>query len=353
MARRVGIVVPISEGSPYRFIRKLVKGIKREGYEVDLLSYNSWQFVKLLKRDIGFSKILNSYDAILYGGSIAFLTPIILDYMGDPLKLLFVHGYNFYDFFYTGVVYADSPLTALNSFSFFAWWEAIRRTNSIDYFVCHSITACEANRISNYIVLRQFVFEEELGSLLERAESRGFRGGGSLRVVAYTSSSPYSPRLLSLSSITRIFYLVSKRTGVKIVLTVIDPRVKEQTIAYGGLRLVLRRPMPRNEFLELLMNSHFYLERNLDEELGMASLEAGIVGTGVMKITLPAYLERQDYSHDDLLLASSIHELVERITELSRDIEEAVETYVDRFRRFIAEKRTWGIVKTDLLRVLG
>jgi hypothetical protein len=46
-----------------------------------------------------------------------------------------------------------------------------------------------------------------------------------------------------------------------------------------------------------------YIERCIDEELGNGSIDAGIVGTPVAKLTHPLFVERQDYK-DGVLWAS-------------------------------------------------
>jgi hypothetical protein len=92
-------------------------------------------------------------------------------------------------------------------------------------------------------------------------------------------------------------------------------------------------------------------QRCIDEELRLGSIDAGIVGTPVAKLTHPLFVERQDYK-DEVLWAASPREFVELMSEYLRDAEDNKPIFTRRFREFLLNRRSWDKVKTKLIRLL-
>ena len=109
---------------------------------------------------------------------------------------------------------------------------------------------------------------------------------------------------------------------------------------------------PRQEFLKLLSTANLFVEGNIDEELRFSSIESGIIGTPVAKITYPKYLTRQDYSDNEIIVGTSIIDFAEKITKYVNSIEEWQPIYSEKIRRFILEKRNWDNVKIPLIKAL-
>jgi len=92
-------------------------------------------------------------------------------------------------------------------------------------------------------------------------------------------------------------------------------------------------------------------QRCIDEELRLGSIDAGIVGTPVAKLTHPLFVERQDYK-DEVLWAASPREFIDLVSEYMRDAEDKKPIFSRRFREFLLNRRSWDKVKTQLIRLL-
>ncbi len=343
---RLAIINVVAEGSSYYMMNRIEKGLRKDGFKVNSYNLNSWLIHKLLRRDLSLLRGLKGYDAVLYGQSIAFLSPLLL----DKCKLLFLHGFNYYDFYYTGLLHGRTIIDKLSGLGFYTWWSILRRTNSIDYYICHSRTSCIANCVDGEesIILPQFVFEEEL----DTRALRGTRPGNAVNILVYTSSSKYSPRLLSAEIITKIPRLLAKKLGERgktrrINYTIVSPE-PPKTMQLGNITVAIRPPMPRSSFQKLLRRQDIYIERNLDEELGLTSIEAGLNGAVVAKITLPEYDRYRDYMDDEVLNSSSLTELIDKLVILAEDIDDEAPRYVERFHDYLSRRRRWGVVKRRL-----
>jgi len=110
--------------------------------------------------------------------------------------------------------------------------------------------------------------------------------------------------------------------------------------------------MPKHLFLKTLASSDLYIERCIDEELGNTSIEAGLLGTPIAKITHSKYIPRQDYGEDTMILAKSVREFIDKLIEYINNMEYYREYYSKRMWNFITTKRVWDAVKHDLIRRL-
>jgi len=214
--------------------------------------------------------------------------------------------------------------------------------NTIDLYICRSLTACEANKISNnFVLLPQWIFPEEL----ELSKTVGVKSSR-IRIVTYTSYAD-SPRLLNTSHFVALARAVERTVKRDFELIIINP--KGHTSSLGPVKIV--RPMPRQEFLSFLASADLYIEGNTDEELKQAALEAMAMGIPVAKVTYQRYWNRQDYK-ENLILARSFRELVEKIVEYVNNIEDYYHYYSKRGREFVLTKRTWDAVKGPFLTAL-
>ena len=343
---RIAIVNVVAEGSSYYLIDKLAKGLRRDGFTVDKYVLNSWLIPKLFIRDFKLLNKLGNYDVIIYGQSIAFVTPLLI----NKCKILFLHGINYYDFYYTGFIHGRNIINKLTGLGFYSWWNILRSLPSIDYFICHSRTACISNIIpwEKTIILPQFIFEDEIPT---HRETNRIINDNTIRIMTYTSTSKYSPRLLSQEIIEKIPFLLSKKLNncvndKKISFTIVSPG--KHVRAKMGCVEIHRLPlMPRLHFQNLLSRQHIYIERNLDEELGLTSIEAGLNSVAVAKITLPEYRKYTDYPSKAVIEATSLKELIDRLVKII-DKPGRIHEYLTNFYKFLVNKRVWGRVKKDL-----
>ena len=118
------------------------------------------------------------------------------------------------------------------------------------------------------------------------------------------------------------------------------------------MRVVIQKPLPREEFMRELARSTVFFESCVDEELRYTSIESGLVGTPVAKVVFTQFWGRQGYTEEELLVAPDFKSLVERLAECLREPEECKSRYGEAANRFVKEKRNWDAVKNDLVKTL-
>jgi len=336
----IALIAPRSSGGVAYAVERLWEGLKREKLPVSNIMISGSPTLFHLKH----LPQLQNYDTIIIAGSIP--PPSHLFIRNETKVALFVHGFIYHE---TGNAIAHGrfreKLGATYSLLLF---EMARKTDRIDVYICHSLTACEANRIYNgFILLPQFVFPEEVQKRNEDNIQRKLNP----QVVTYTSFAN-SPRLLKEETLLSLMREVSKRVNRRINLMIVNPAEREPKTEKWGNLVVYRLPfLPRDRFLRLIASSDLYFEACTDEELRLGSIDAGIVGTPVAKLTHPLFAERQDYK-DEVLWASSPREFVGLVSEYLRDVEDKRLVFSRRFREFLLSRRSWDRVKTPLIRLL-
>jgi len=336
----IALIAPRGSGGVAYVVERLWEGLRRERLPVSKIVISGSPTLFHLKH----LSQLQNYDTIIIAGSIP--PPNHLFIRSETKVILFVHGFIYHE---TGNAIAHGrfreKLGATYSLLLF---EMARKADRIDVYICHSVTTCEANRIYNgFILLPQFVFPEEV----QKRDEDNIQRKLNTQVVAYTSFAN-SPRLLKEETLLSLMRGVSKRLNRRINLVIVNPTKREPKIERWGDLVVHRLPfLPRERFLRLVASSDLYIERCIDEELGNGSIDAGIVGTPVAKLTHPLFVERQDYK-DEVLWAASPREFVELVSEYLRDAEDKKPIFSRRFREFLLSRRSWDKVKTQLIRLL-
>jgi len=336
----IALIAPRGSGGVAYVVERLWEGLSREKLPVSKIVISGSPTLFHLKH----LPQLQNYDTIIIIGSIP--PPSHLFIRNETKVILFVHGFIYHEI---GSAIAHrrfrEKLGATYSLLLF---EMARKADRIDVYICHSLTACEANRIYNgFILLPQFVFPEEV----RKRNDNNIQRGPNPQVVTYTSFAN-SPRLLKKETLLLLMREVSRRLNRRINLVVVNPAEREPTTERWGDLVVHRLPfLPRERFLRLVVSSDLYIEACIDEELRLGSIDAGIVGTPVAKLTHPLFVERQDYK-DEVLWASSPREFVELVSEYLRDVEDKRPVFSRRFREFLLSRRSWDKVKTPLIRLL-
>jgi len=253
---------------------------------------------------------------------------------------LFIHGFLYHELSHE-LLHGARLRGRLTAATYITLFQASKYFNTINLFICHSLTTCESNKISKeFVLLPQWVFPEEV-----RISTRRTSEDDIIRVVTYVSYAK-SPRLLSISDFVALARAVRRVTSRRVEFTVISPRGGS---APDPVRIV--KPMPREKFLALLESAHLYVERCIDEELGHGSLEALAVGTLVAKLTHRRYWDRQDYG-EDLIVAPTFRGLAERVAEYINNVDSYYDYYSRRGREFVLNKRVWSAVKGPFLAAL-
>jgi hypothetical protein len=337
----IALIAPKGKGGVAYAVERLWEGLRREKLPVSKVVISGSPTLFHLRH----LPQLQNHDTIIIIGSIP--PPSHLFIRSETKIILFVHGFIYHELG-NAIAYGRfrEKLGAAYSLLLF---EMARKADRIDAYICRSVTACEANRIyDGFILLPQFVFPEVVE---KKNEEDNIQRGPNPQVVAYTSFAN-SPRLLKEETLLSLMKEISKRLNRRINLVIINPAEREPKTEKRGNLVVYRLPfLPRDRFLRLIASSDLYIERCIDEELGNGSIDAGIVGTPVAKLTHPLFVERQDYK-DEVLWVSSPREFVELVLEYLRGIEDKRPVFSRRFREFLLSRRSWDKVKTPLIRLL-
>ena len=344
--KRIALVYPSASGGVKSTITKLGKGLKLEGFDVDLLPLGN-KVLSIITRDLAMLKLLSSYDTVLYLGSIPWPSHIFLENVG-----LFVHGFVRHELL--NAMKRGSLYTKLRTTTLLLLWNVSKVLGKIKFFVCRSITACEMNDLpwSKTIILPQFVLQDEIVVALKLRKFSKIGGGDKIRIITYTSFAQ-SPRLLSVEDIVWLVKAVARRTRKKLELIIVNPATTTyQVKRFSNLTIIQAKFMPKHQFLKILASSDLYIERCIDEELGNTAIEAGLLGTPIAKITHSKYIPRQDYNEDTIILANSAHKFIEKLAEYINKIEYYKEYYSEKIKNFIITKRTWDTVKHNLIKRL-
>jgi len=284
-------------------------------------------------------------------GSIPQLSSIFINM--EHKIILFVHGFLIYE----AVDALKSPSISLRgkmgSIYSISLWNVSTVSKSIDIYICHSITACEANNIrGKFIILPQFIFPEEIETYnrLQKSLAKINKEDAEVRIVMYTSYA-LSPRLLKPNYAIKLMKGVSNKVANKrISLIIIDPMISnEYQEVYDRFKLIFIKPLSRRKFLQLLALADIYLERCVDEELSISSIEAALLETPIAKLTHPRYVVRQDYK-DEILWASSPQNFIDKLSDYIQHIDYWRPYYAKRLRDFLITRRNWDYVKFPLLK---
>jgi len=336
----IALIARKGRGRVAYVVERLWEGLRRERLLVSRFVVSGSLTLFLLKH----LSQLQNYDTIIIAGSIP--PPSRLFIRNETKVILFVHGFICHE---SGNAIAYGRFREKLGATYpLLTFEMTRKADRIDAYICRSVTACEANRIySGFILLPQFVFPEEV----QKRNEDNIQRGPNPQVVAYTSFAN-SPRLLKKETLISLMKEVSKRVNRRINLMIVNPAEREPKTEKWGNLVVYRLPfLPRDRFLRLIASYDLYIERCIDEELGNGSIDAGMVGTPVAKLTHPLFVERQGYK-DEVLWASSPREFVGLVSEYLRSAEDKKPIFSRKFREFLLSKRSWDKVKTPLIRLL-
>ena len=355
----IAIVVPgKSSGGVKQTINKIIRGLSLEGFCVKRLESRAKTILNATMFDIKNISILRELDAVIYMGSIPLPSHVFIS--NHVKTILFVHGFMKHELLNT-ILRCDKQCdlkTKAGAIYLLTLWGIFRKIDKIDLYICRSLTSCEVNAIKkDYIILPEFVFEEEIKSFKEFVKKycsmhTDEHGGKRLRVLTYTSYAN-SPRLLEPHHVEHLMKIVSRQIDKVIELIVVDPR-RESNIYKLSNNLVVeyRKPLPKKRFYELAMHSDLFIELNIDEELRNSTIEVGLLETPIAKLTHPVFKERIDYPEDALIHGYSFNDLAQRIIQYLKNREYYRTIYSRKFKDFVAKYRTWHNVKKPLINFL-
>jgi len=346
MTQKIALVCPVEAGGVRTITLKLYRSLMLEGFKVKLLSLGKGLF-SVFYKDARSVKKLENFDVVIYLGSIAWPSHLLIS---NPKKGVFIHGFVQHE--YISSIRHNNVRTRLGAALTLSYWNFLNKNiNKLNFFITHSITTYETVGIRKRpVILPQFVLQtevEEYKQVLKYYENDSSKNA--VRIVTYSSLAE-SPRLLKMEHIAFIAKMLSKLVKHKLEFIVVEPQSPANRPNFNFLKTV--RYMPREEFLKLLVSSDLYIERCIDEELRYGSLESGLLGVPVAKITHPAYVTRQDYSDNDLILAKSVREFISRLAEYIDNLDHFKPYYSKHIKDFVINKRSWNHVKEPLIKEL-
>ncbi|MEM3610322.1 MAG: hypothetical protein QW076_05485 [Candidatus Anstonellales archaeon] len=347
---KIAIVSPTGLGGVPIITSKLTQALKDEGFQTDLVKIRGG-VINSFNDDLKIIRKLNAFEVILYMGSVARMSSILLrkKFIG-----LFIHGFLLDE--YRNAIIHNNARTSLGALVEFTWWKMINMsTFKPNFYIFHSKTACKNNIIcnGNCVILPQFILSTEV-NWFEKFSKR-LRDIYSQKdkvfpiILSYTSFAN-SPRLLSFTSLLYIARRLSFSLKRDVLFYIIDPKiVKEEVYQFDRVKVVVRGFMPRVEFLKLMAFSDLYIEPSIDEEIGFDSIEAGLFKIPIAKITHPQFIALQDYSRDEVIVEKNLSLFVNALYEYINNIEQYKDYYSKRYYNFLIKKRSWEIVKKPLL----
>jgi len=349
---KIAIITPSSLGGVSVITLKLTQGLINEGFYVDLMKIRGGTIINSFVDDLRMIRELKDYDVLLYAGSIARVSSILRRKHAG----IFIHGF-LPDEYKNAILHSDIR-TSLGALLEFTWWKAINMNIFKPvFYICHSKTACRNNMIpeNKCVILPQFVLPTEVDwfkKFRERLTDFRLHNNATPMMLTYTSFAS-SPRLLSINSLIYMAKRLGRLLRRSILFYIIKPKtLKDNIYQFDKVKVVVRDFMPRIDFLRLLATADLYIEPGIDEEIGMDSIEAGLLKIPVAKITNPKFTALQDFTRDEVIFEENVSHFVHSLSEYFSNIEGYKNYYGSKFHSFVSRKRSWESVKRPLIKKL-
>jgi len=351
IGKRIAMVTRATGGGVKATVSGMRRALSSEGHYPELVILRGLSIPYMMCSDLTNIRRLEDFDNVLYMDSIAWPSHL---FTRGPKNGLFLHG--FVDLELINAAKHESLRPRLGALALLAYRKVCDSiAGKLDFSICRSLTSRETNKVrGTCVILPQFILEEDIPFYQAFSRHRGDAENPdrTVRIASYLSLAR-SPRLLSAKHLLTIAERLTRLVKTRCEFTVVDPvnSIRSSySIGPGYLRVL--RYLSRTEFLILLNSSDLYLERCTDEELGISSLEAGLLGTPVAKMTLPRFESRQDYCDGDLMSAPSIEGLTKTVAEYVNRVEDYKPYYKRGIGNFIRSKRLWSQVKKPLMQEL-
>ncbi|MCS7120145.1 MAG: glycosyltransferase [Nitrososphaerota archaeon] len=345
----IAIISPgYAVGGTYTTARDLFEGLRSEGFNAKILKLEAKNVFKLYE-EWRVLPNLRKCDVVIFTGSNFWWNPLFI----RSKKALFIHGFVTDEFLQSVMQFSLSGMAG--RLPLIAYWKALKFSRIWDFFIFRSETSWERNgRPKDYVILPQFILPDDIKLYSHLQASNA--SSDLIRITTYTSF-VNSPRLLSMEMLVMLAGKIGNLSERRIEFCIVSPiRYRYsplENLESKNLDIRILPTMPRREFLKLLSSSDLFIERCTDEEIGISSIEAGLIGTPVAKITHTKYFSRQDYSDKEIILAKSPSELCMKISKYIININALKKQYANRMREFLVTKRSWDAVKSALLEKLN
>lgn len=340
MRLRLGLVGGTGKAGVKTATSRLLAGLALEGVRVtEILPGN--HLLQGFVKDIHLTRNLSKYDVLLYSGVIPWTSHLPA---GGCRRGLFVHGFVQDELVLS--IQHEKLTRSLPSIIQLGRWGVFRHLNGIDFVLAHSISAYESARFLNSkpVLLPQFLLDNDFQAH-SRAGHMKLNRHDPVRILTYTSLAE-SPRLLSREQIEYLTTKLRERIGRNLEFIVIGAPGTN----FGNAKFL--NLLKQDDFFKLLSSCDLYLELCTDEELRYGSLEAGILGVPVAKVSRPECVGRQDYTSEEVLVGRSIGELIDKVTTYLDDVENQRTIRGKEYWEFLSHKRRWDVVKGPLIEAI-
>lgn len=353
MNKKVLIVTPsLTVGGLGSYSMKIYNALLKEGLTVELCDLGTKKYVVLhtFLNDLNcLFKKKEDFDMVMYIGSIPYPSSFFFKLLGKKIVVV-VNGYFYYEVFneIKRSIKLKKIRRILISLLNLLLFEIGKKYVDVYVYPCYGAReAVRTGRRSHVVPL--WIDESE-----QKLEIRDSTSYDLVRVITYTSY-VYSPKILPIEAIIKIFKIVENKINKNFELTIIDPRltgekhrIKDLTLRRG--KVILLSSLPRDRFLSLLSHSHLYFDPIIDDEFRYSTLEAMALGVPIAKLVHSKYIDKLEFRYE--LISDSIGALIKNIVNYIENLEDLYPKYSQFMKSFVQSQRTWKAVKHKLLSAL-
>lgn len=351
--RKVYIVAPmITRGGVTTWINKVMQALRIENISYNVSLINNSSLLGLHLEDL-LRSIQQCNSLVIYFGSIPSIGHLI-DKMKGARIVTFVSGHPVYELLSVIKDNRYSLRTRIGASALLSHLKAFSRIHTVDMWVCHTLTACEEINVDRFVLLKQFVLPSEIETFSKLREkynedSKYDKKNQTVTIFSYMSYADLPS--LNIKHLRKIFNDIRKRVINKSVRFIVeDPRIKEPIKLDIGFEVIGR--MSRHEFYRMLASSDLFIEITLDEELRLTSLDAGLLGIPISKITVNYFRDRRDFDESIIIDSPNIKRFIDDIVEYIKNIDYYKPEYSKKVREFIITKRSWNAVKHPFINII-
>jgi hypothetical protein len=343
----------ITKGGVTTWVNKIMQALRIEGINYSVSLINNFSLLSLYLQDL-LRSIQQDNSLVMYFGSIPSIGHLI-DKLKGAYTITFISGHPICELLNVIKGGSYSLRTKIGASVLLSYLKIFLKTRTMNMWVCHTLTACEEIGVDNFVLLKQFVLPSEIeiySQLREKYNEECGRYNKNNQVVTIFAYMSYADLpFLNIQHLRKIFNTIRKRVVSKPIRFIVeDPRIKQPVKLDSGFEVIGR--MSKHKFYRTLASSDLFIEVTLDEELRLTSLDAGLLGVPISKITLSNFRDRRDFDESIIIDAPSVEQFIDNVVEYIKNIDYYKPEYSKKVREFIISKRSWEAVKHPFIDVI-
>lgn len=352
--KKVCIIAPvITKGGVTTWVSRVMQALRMEGINYNISFINNSSLLSFYLQDL-LRSLQQDNSLVIYFGSIPSIGHLI-DKLKGTHVITFVSGHPVYEWLSAIKDDSYSLRTRIGASLVLSYLEIFFKAHTVDIWVCHSLTACEEIGVDKFVLLKQFVLpsEIEMFSQLRKKYNEEYnihiKNNRILTIFSYMSYANLPS--LKIQHLKKIFNALRKRATSKPIRFIVeDPRIKQPLKLNNGFEVIGR--MSKHKFYRILASSDLFIEITLDEELRLTSLDAGLLGVPISKITVNHFRDRRDFDESVIIDAPNIEQFINNIIEYINNIDYYKPVYSKKVIEFITSKRSWEAVKHPFIDII-